>query len=50
MFVLIDKNIKIEVINVWYLKTAKLPVVIGALGMVAKTAPYYIFQTPRAPL
>ena len=34
----------------WYFKTARLPVVIGALGVVAKAAPYYVFQTPRAPL
>ena len=30
-------------------KTATLPVVIGALGMVAKTAPNYVSQIPGAP-
>ena len=30
-------------------KTATVPVVIGALGMVAKTAPNYVSQIPGAP-
>ena len=33
------KDLEIEVIKVWYLKTATVPVDIGALGVVAKTAP-----------
>ena len=41
---------EIKVTNMWYFKTAKLSVVIGALGVVAKAALYYVFQTPRAPL
>ena len=32
----------------WRLKTTTLPVVIGALGIVAKTAPNYVSQTPGA--
>ena len=43
-------KMEIKVTNMWYFKTAKLSVVIGALGVVAKAAPYYVFQTPRAPL
>ena len=33
----------------WYLKTTTLPVVIGVLGVVAKTAPNYVSQIPGAP-
>ena len=32
----------------WHLKTTTLPVIIGALGMVAKTAPNYVQQVPGA--
>ena len=33
----------------WHLKTTTVPVVISALGMVAKTAPNYVSQIPGAP-
>ena len=33
----------------WDLKTTTLPVIIGALGMVAKTATNYLLQISRAP-
>ena len=33
----------------WHLKTTTLPLVIGALGIVAKTAPNYVSQIPGAP-
>ena len=33
----------------WHLKTTTVPVVIGALGLVAKTAPDYVSQIPGAP-
>ena len=33
----------------WHLKTTTVPVVIGALGLVAKTAPEYVSQIPGAP-
>ena len=43
------KDLEIEVIHVWHLKTTTLPVAIGALGMMAKTAPNYVSQIPGAP-
>ena len=43
------KDLEIEVTKMWHLKTATLPVVIGALCMVAKTAPNYVLQIPGAP-
>ena len=43
------KDSEIEVKKMWHLKTATLPVFIGALGMVAKTAPNYVSQIPGAP-
>ena len=33
----------------WHFKTTTLPAVIGALGIVAKTAPNYVSQIPGAP-
>ena len=36
------KDLEIEVTKMWHLKTTTLPVVIGALVIVAKTAPNYI--------
>ena len=33
----------------WPLKTTALPVVVGALGIVAKTTPNYVSQIPGAP-
>ena len=42
------KDLEIEVIHVWHFKTT-LPVAIGALGMMAKTAPNYVSQIPGAP-
>ena len=33
----------------WHLKTTTVPVVIGALGLLAKTAPDYVSQIPGAP-
>ena len=33
----------------WHLKTTTQPVVIGALGMVAKTTPNYVPEIPGAP-
>ena len=36
------KDLEIEVTKTWHLKTTTLPVIIGALGMVAKTAPNYV--------
>ena len=36
------KDLEIEVTKMWYLKTTTLPVIIGALGMVAKTALNYV--------
>ena len=43
------KDLEIEVTKIWHLKTTTLPVVIGALRMVAKTTPNYVSQIPRAP-
>ena len=40
------KDLEIEVTKMWHLKTTKLPVVIGVLGIMAKTAPNYILQIP----
>ena len=44
-----SKDLEIEVTKMCHLKTTTLPVVIGALGVVAKTAPNYISQNPGAP-
>ena len=43
------KDLEIEVTKMWHLKTLTLPVTIGALGIVAKTAPNYVSQIPGAP-
>ena len=43
------KDLEIEVTNTWHLKITTLPVVIGALGMVAKTVLNYVSQIPGAP-
>ena len=43
------KDFEIEVTKMWHLKTTILPVVIGALGMVAKTALNYVSQISEAP-
>ena len=40
------KDLEIEVIEMWLLKTAALPVIICALVMMAKTAPNYVLQIP----
>ena len=42
------KDLEIELIKIWHLKSTTLPVIIGALGMVAKTAPNYVSQIPEA--
>ena len=42
------KDLKIEVTKMWHLKTITLPLAIGALVMVAKTAPNYVSQIPGA--
>ena len=42
------KDLETEVIHVWHFKTT-LPVAIGALGVMAKTAPNYVSQIPGAP-
>ena len=42
------KDLEIELIKIWHLKSTALPVIIGALGMVAKTAPNYVSQIPGA--
>ena len=42
------KDLEIEVTKMWHLKTITLPLVIGALVMVAKTAPNYVSQIPGA--
>ena len=42
------KHLETEATKMWHLKTTTLPV-IGALGMVAKTAPDYVSQTPEVP-
>ena len=38
------KDVEIEVTKMWHLKTTTLPVVIGALGTVAKITCNYVFQ------
>ena len=43
------KDLEIEVTKMWHLKTTALPVLIGALGIVAKTAPNYVLLIPGAP-
>ena len=43
------KDLEIEFTKVWHLKITTLPVVTGALSMVAKPAPNYVSQIPRAP-
>ena len=43
------KDLETEVAKMWHLKATTQPVVIGALGIVAKTAPNYISQIPGAP-
>ena len=43
------KDLETEVTKTWHLNTTTLLVVIGALGMVAKTAPNYVSQIPGAP-
>ena len=42
------KKLEIEVKKMWHLKTTALSVVIGALGIVAKTAANYVSQIPGA--
>ena len=42
------KNLEIVVTKMWHLKTTALPVDIGALGMVANTAPNYVLQISGA--
>ena len=42
------KYLEKEVTIMWHLKTAALPVVIGALGMVTKAAPNHVSQIPGA--
>ena len=42
------KDLEIEVTKMLHLKTTSPPVVIGALGMVAKAAPNYVSQIPGA--
>ena len=44
----IYKNKKKKVTKMWHLKTTTLPVVVGALDMVAKIAPNYVSQIPGA--
>ena len=43
------KDLDIEITKMWHLKTTALLVVIGALSMVAKTAPNYVSQIPGTP-
>ena len=43
------KDLEIEVTKMWHLKETTLPVVIGALGMVAKAASNYVSQIPGTP-
>ena len=43
------EDLYIEVTKMWHLKTTTLPVIIGALGMVAKTATNHLLQISRAP-
>ena len=42
------KDLEIEVTKMWHLRTTTLPIVIGALGMVAKTSSNYVSQIPGA--
>ena len=42
------KDLEIEVTKMLHLKTTALPVVLGALGIVAKTTPNYVSQIPGA--
>ena len=43
------EDLYIEVTKMWHLKPTTLPVIIGALGMVAKTATNHLLQISRAP-
>ena len=43
------KDLEIEVTEVWQFKITTLSVVIGELGIVAKTARNYVSQIPGAP-
>ena len=43
------EDLYIEVTKMWHLKTTTLPVIIGALDMVAKTATNHLLQISRAP-
>ena len=43
------KDSKIEVSKTWHLKTTNFPVVIGTLGMVAKSVPNYVSKISGAP-
>ena len=43
------KDLEIEVIKMWTLKTKTIPVVIGALGMIKKSTQNFIDQTPGKP-
>ena len=43
------KDLEIKANKMWHLKTTAIPVVIGALGIVAKFAPNYVPQIPGAP-
>ena len=43
------KDLEIEATKMWHLKTTTLQVVIGALRVVAKTAPNYVSQIPGDP-
>ena len=43
------KVLEIEVTKTWHFKTTTLPVVIGALDVVAKTVPNHVLQIPGVP-
>ena len=43
------KDLEIKVTTMWHLKTTTLPVVLGALGIMARTVPNYVSQIPGAP-
>uniref|UniRef100_A0A0L8HZU7 Uncharacterized protein n=1 Tax=Octopus bimaculoides TaxID=37653 RepID=A0A0L8HZU7_OCTBM len=43
------KDLEIEISKMWNLKTKTIPVVIGALGMIAKWADCYLAQIPGNP-
>uniref|UniRef100_A0A0L8HEP2 Uncharacterized protein n=1 Tax=Octopus bimaculoides TaxID=37653 RepID=A0A0L8HEP2_OCTBM len=43
------KDLEIEIGKMWNLKTKTIPVVIGALGMIAKGADCYLAQIPGNP-